>query len=109
MNQRIRRLTVTMAAAVGLTAIATPALAAGTITGFVFNADQRTKVAAVAEDGTRHEAQVRRSGHFRIENVPAGTYVLEFTNGGTKWLSEEDAVVVDNKTAVVNTNNPKAQ
>lgn len=109
MNQRIRKLAVIAGAAFGLLATSSTAQAAGTITGFVFDCDQNTKAVAIAADGTRHEVKVRRNCHYRIENLPAGTYELEFSRGKTLWIAEDDAVVDESKDAVVNTNNPAAR
>jgi hypothetical protein len=113
MNEGMRRLAVTIAT-IGLMTMSGAALAEkaagdGTITGFVFNCDQNTKAVAVAADETRYETKVRRNCHYRITNLPSGTYEIEFTQGKTTWIAEDDAVVEGAKEAVINTANPAAR
>lgn len=96
-----------IAAAIGLLTMSSAAIAetAGTISGFVFNMSvKKTKAVAIAADGTRHEVSVRRSGHYRIENLPPGNYELEFSQGDTMWF--DDAEVKSAQETVVNTTHP---
>lgn len=109
-KSNIRRLAVTIAAAIGLLAMSSAAIAetAGTISGFVFKLSvKKTKAAAIAADGTRYEVTVKRNGYYRINNLPPGTYELEFSQGETMWF--DGAEVKSAKETVVNTTNPNGK
>ncbi|MBO9497970.1 MAG: hypothetical protein J7496_02890 [Novosphingobium sp.] len=111
-NGKLRRIVVAASASIGMIAMSSAAIAAktgpeGVIAGMVYSADPKTRVTAIAADGTRYEVTTDRKGRYRIKHLPLGTYELEFSSGETVW-KEAAAVVKDEKITYVNTGNPDA-
>lgn len=101
----VGRMVIAAAASAGLLAASAPAMAKkegppGAIAGKVIYPWYRTRVVATAADGQSFQAKVKRNGSYRIDDLPDGTYSLEFRpDCGDKW--KVDNVVVGGGETVV--------